>query len=97
MPRESAIERYLVRRLKSIGLRADKYVTPGRRNAPDRIVLLGKGRVFFVECKAPGEKPRPGQKREHLRLRNLGYLVETVDSRETVNTLVEFWKTNKCI
>jgi hypothetical protein len=92
MPREINIENYLVRELKKIGLRADKYQTPGRCHAPDRIVLLGKGRVFFVECKKPGERPRPGQKREHLRLRNLGYSVEVVDSRQSVDTLVDFWR-----
>ena len=88
MPRESEIEKYLVRELEKIRVRADKYSTPGRRHAPDRICLRWPGKVFFVECKAPGEKPRPGQVREFNRLRDLGFLVFVVDSKDKVDDLV---------
>lgn len=53
----------------------------GRRGAPDLLVLLPKTH-FFVEAKAPGEKPRSDQLREHTRLRKAGFRVYVVDSEE---------------
>ncbi|BAE74433.1 hypothetical phage protein [Sodalis glossinidius str. 'morsitans'] len=48
---------------------------------PDRLVVLPGGRVLFVECKAPGQKARPSQRREHDRLRALGGEVIVLDDR----------------
>ena len=56
-----------------------KFVSPGRANVPDRIKLFPVppehqeivARYFrFAEYKAPNKKPRPGQVREHDRLRD---------------------------
>jgi hypothetical protein len=44
---------------------------------------------IFVELKAPGKKPTPGQLREHARLRELGFRVEVLDSTEAVDNFVE--------
>ncbi|PHM39301.1 nuclease p44 [Xenorhabdus mauleonii] len=79
--REDVIEKHLVNEVKKAGGIAYKFVFPGRRGVPDRIVVLPKGRVVFVECKAPGEKPRPDQLREHERLRALGQKVVVLDSK----------------
>lgn len=79
--RESAIEKHLVAEVRKEGGIAYKFVSPGRRSVPDRIVLLPGGRVTFVECKAPGKKPRPEQLREHERLRALGFTVAVLDSK----------------
>lgn len=38
--------------------------------------------VHFVEAKAPGGKPTPGQLREHARLRAMGFDVQVFDSKE---------------
>ena len=77
---EKQIEAYLVARIKSLGGLALKFTSPGRRNVPDRIVLMPVGRVTFVELKAPGKKPTAGQEREHVRLWNLGFAVLVIDS-----------------
>ncbi|PIJ50648.1 nuclease [Erwinia sp. OLTSP20] len=79
--RESTIEKYLVAEVKKAGGIAYKFLSPGRRAVPDRLVLLPGGRAIFVECKAPGEKPRPEQLREHERLRALGFTVVVLDSK----------------
>ncbi|KMV67432.1 nuclease [bacteria symbiont BFo2 of Frankliniella occidentalis] len=79
--RESTIEKHLVAEVKKAGGIAYKFVSPGRRSVPDRLVLLPGGRAVFVECKAPGEKPRPEQLREHERLRGLGFIVVVLDSK----------------
>jgi len=79
--RESTIEKHLAAEVKKAGGIAYKFVSPGRRSVPDRLVLLPGGRLVFVECKAPGEKPRPDQLREHKRLRALGFNVVVLDSK----------------
>ncbi|OKP02580.1 VRR-NUC domain-containing protein [Xenorhabdus eapokensis] len=79
--REDVIEKYLVNEVKKTGGIAYKFISPGRRGVPDRIVVLPSGRVVFVECKAPDEKPRPEQLREHERLRALGHEVVVLDSK----------------
>jgi len=86
--KESVVESKFVQKIKELGGRAYKFVSPGRRNVPDRLVLLPlPSRIrsviakymWFAEIKAPGKKPRPGQEREIERLRNMGYKVEVVD------------------
>lgn len=67
--------------VKKAGGVAFKFISPGRRSVPDRIVLLPGGRIVFVECKAPGKPPRAGQLREHGRLRALGFTVVVLDSK----------------
>ncbi|MDE9499348.1 VRR-NUC domain-containing protein [Xenorhabdus bovienii] len=79
--RESVIENHLVKEIKKAGGIAYKFVSPGRRSVPDRICILPGGRVVFVECKAPGEKPRPDQLREHERLRAVGCEVVVLDNK----------------
>lgn len=85
--REDVIERHLVNEVKKAGGIAYKFVSPGRRAVPDRLVLLPGGKVIFVECKAPGEKPRPDQLREHARLFALGHQVVVLDGKD-LNDLI---------
>lgn len=80
--RESIIEKHLTAAVKAAGGIAYKFVSPGRRSVPDRIVLLPGGRIVFVECKAPGKTPRADQLREHERLRALGFSVVVLDSKD---------------
>ncbi|WP_413725376.1 VRR-NUC domain-containing protein [Sodalis sp. RH16] len=79
--RESAIEKHLRVEVKKAGGVAYKFISPGLRGVPDRVVLLPGGRIIFVECKAPGEKPRPEQLRQHARLYALGFDVVVLDSK----------------
>lgn len=79
--RERLIETHLINAVKKAGGIAYKFTSAGRRGVPDRLVLLPGGRLFFVECKAPGKRPRPEQQREHKRLQALGFEVVTLDSK----------------
>lgn len=79
--RESLIEKHLVEKVTEAGGIAYKFTSPGHRSVPDRLVLLPGGRLVFVECKAPGKKPRADQVREHERLRQLGFNVVVLDSK----------------
>ncbi len=78
---EKEIEKHLVDKVSMAGGLALKFTSPARRNVPDRICLFPRGRVVFVECKAPGKKPTAGQQREHDRLRHLGFPVVVMDSK----------------
>lgn len=85
--RESTIENYLVERVKAMGGECRKLRWIGRNGAPDRIVMLN-GQVIFIELKAPGEKAKPHQVREHERMRRMGQRVEVVDSCERVDEVL---------
>lgn len=56
-----------------------KFTSPGRRHVVDRVWVTPRGRVAWIEFKAPGEPPRAGQHRERVRLRERGQLVYTID------------------
>lgn len=88
--RESAIEDYLVKRVKELGGEVRKVQWIGRRGAPDRVVLLPTlvPPIVWVELKATGEVPEPHQSREHKRMRDMGQRVEVIDSLEGVDRLL---------
>lgn len=86
---ESDIERRLVREVERIGGWAPKWVSPGNRGVPDRIVLLPNGRVVFVELKAPGGRMAPLQKRWAKILRSLGHQVYRISSVEEVDKFIQ--------
>ena len=95
--REVIIEKALVTETERRGGLAYKLTVPGRRNVPDRLLLLPGGRVIFVECKAPGQAVRPGQRRELERLQALGFQATVLDSPDNawifdgVNEAPEVW------
>lgn len=82
---ERDVEQHLVTRIKELGGVAYKFTSPARRSVPDRLVLLPDGKAIFVELKAPGKHPTELQKREHDRLRALGFRVLVLDSKGAVN------------
>ena len=91
--RERDIEAYLRDQVKAIGGIAYKFVSPGNAGVPDRLVLLPGERVVFVELKAPGRQPTPLQLRQQRRIRDLGFTVLVIDSKEGVD---EFIKGVRC-
>lgn len=86
--REHEIEQRLVKRCKERGLMCLKFVSPGLRGVPDRLVLWPGGTAEFVEVKAPGEKPTPQQLRRHDELRKLGFMVSVIDDVAGVEAFV---------
>lgn len=81
--RESVIEKALVKAVNAAGGHCRKVQFIGHRGAPDRLVML-PGRVVWVELKAPGEKAKPHQVREHQRLAEAGQRVLVIDSIEMI-------------
>ena len=87
--KESAIEAYLVSRIRRIGGVCFKFVSPGMVGVPDRIVILPSGELVWVELKRPNGVVSSIQKRMHARLRALMQDVKVVRSIEEIDKL--FW------
>jgi hypothetical protein len=85
---ENNVENYLNREVKKLGGRAAKFVSPGLRGVPDRIVLLPGGKMVFIELKAPGEKPRKQQMYRMKQIEDLGFKTYTIDSYEAVKEFI---------
>lgn len=86
--RENPIEVYLRRRVKAAGGKCYKWVSPGLKGVPDRIVLFPGARLCFVETKATGKKPRKDQARRHAEIWLLGFPVLIIDSKALVDSFV---------
>ncbi|MFP7271993.1 VRR-NUC domain-containing protein [Bacillus safensis] len=86
--REKDIEKYLREQVKRIKGVAYKFESPGNIGVPDRLVLLPGGKVYFVELKAPGRKPRPTQIRQQKRIKDLGNEVYVIDSFVGVDVFI---------
>ena len=81
---ERDIEQKLVKAVKAKGGLAPKFVSPGFDGVPDRIVLLPRGRIAFIELKANGRKLRPLQVKRKRQLEALGFSVYCVSSTEQI-------------
>lgn len=84
--RESAVESLFVQLAEADGWEVRKLTWPGRRGAPDRIIMRGPAppALVFVELKAPKGRLSVTQKREHARLRAMGFRVVVLWSCEMV-------------
>jgi len=98
MTPEGKIEAYLKKCVLASGGRIRKLSWPGHRGAPDRMVWWPLGErtlgmllphVEFVEVKAPGKKATKQQQREHKKLREDGFVVWVINSKERVDALVD--------
>lgn len=95
--RERDIENYLVERVKALGGEVRKVVWPGRRNAPDRVVMLSHRRrsPLWVEVKHPDtghlfpmNPHERAQHREHERMRDMGQWVYVIWTKAQVDEVL---------
>jgi hypothetical protein len=86
---ECVIEKSLVDQVKRIGGKAYKFVSPGNRGVPDRILLLPGGRIVFVELKSSSGKSTPIQMQKQKEIAKLGFPVFVVNSKAGVNQLLK--------
>ena len=84
---EHSVAQALTRAAADAGLVVRKLRWEGRVGAPDYIILAS-GRAFFVETKAPGEKPRPSQLAEFARLEKCGFPVAVVDTEDAARQAI---------
>ena len=94
---EKELEAYLVKRVKELGGRSYKWVSPGNVGVPDRIVLLKVAPehaeivsryVKFVELKQPGKRPTAVQRVVMAQLRALDFRATWTDSKEGVDEIL---------
>lgn len=87
--RESSVESELTECVELLGWECWKFTTPGKRGPPDRILLGSGGRIVFVETKRPkGGRLFSWQKRNHEKLRALGFRVEVLWTLEQVRAFL---------
>lgn len=86
---EKSTEQKLVKAVKAKGGLAPKFVSPGFDGVPDRIVLLPRGRIAFIELKAKGRKMRPLQVRRKRQLESLGFSVYCIDSPDQIGGILD--------
>lgn len=88
MAQEKKIEDYLTKNVERIGGMCVKFPPIFFAGFPDRIVLVPKGIIVFVELKAPNGVASPLQLIVHKRLRKIGFRVEIINSKEEVDGFV---------
>lgn len=87
---EKEVEKYLTRKVESLGGRCLKWTSPGTTGLPDRIVLLPGRCIIFVEMKRPkGSRVEALQKYWRRVLRGLGFPAYIAYTRQAVDALLE--------
>ena len=87
--REKEVEQKLVKAVKLKGGLCFKFTSPGFNGVPDRLVLLPKGRIAFIELKAPGKKPRALQIRRMKQLSALGFACYVLDNIDEIGGVID--------
>ncbi len=86
---ESTLEKRLRLEVGKHGGLALKFISPGKRGVPDRLVLVPMGRAVFVEMKAPSKPLEPLQKKRTEELKNLGFKVYKIDSNTDIKNFIQ--------
>ena len=86
--RESDIETDVRVGVEAKGGLCLKFISPGRRGVPDRIVITRRGNTIYVETKAPGGRLESWQERCHAELRKRKCRVEVIWTPEQVNVFL---------
>lgn len=84
---EKNLEKRLKEYVKGFGGLGLKWISPGIRGVPDRLLFLPGGVLFIVETKSARGKTRPAQKVIHQKLTDLGFKVYLIKP-ENLNDLI---------
>ena len=86
---EAQIERKLTQGVKAAGGMCMKFISPNLPGAPDRVVLLPGGRLYFVELKTGAGRLAGIQAHVIGELRKLGADARVLFGLEAVNAFLE--------
>lgn len=86
---ESTLEKRLRLEVKKHGGQALKFISPGKRGVPDRLILKSGGQAVFVEMKDAGKSLEPLQCKRTDELRRLGFKVYKIDSIEDIRDFIQ--------
>jgi len=87
--REREIELILRKATAERGGFCLKFAPANWVGAPDRLVILPKGKMGFVEVKAPGQRARPLQRVRHRQLAELGCFVAVLDDPNQISAILD--------
>lgn len=65
-----------------------KWGAPGRVGVPDRLLFMPDGRLYLVELKRPGGRPRASQLAFHAKLERRGFHVHVVDDADAFYRMI---------
>ena len=85
---EKVIERSLNKAINELGGWSIKLLSAFIKGLPDRVCLLPKGKIIFVEVKSTGKKPTKAQQLVHKRLTDLGFKVYVIDKIHDIDELI---------
>nr|DAN88233.1 MAG TPA: Nuclease [Caudoviricetes sp.] len=88
---ERDVERYLIKECEKRGWLCWKFVSPGRRGVPDRIVIRPGG-VAFVEVKRKGGRVSPLQIRRIEELTRLVIPARVVKTKGEIDEMIREWE-----
>jgi len=86
---EKSTEHKLTLIVKAIGGIAPKLTSPGFSGMPDRLVLLPRGKIAFVELKSSGKHLRPLQVKRKRQLEALGFSVYCIDHPDQIGGVLD--------
>ena len=86
---EKDIEKRLTAEIRKKGGIAYKWTSPGNTGVPDRIIVMPKGRVYFVELKTDTGRLSEIQKKQIDRLRLRGCDVRVLYVLEQVEEFIK--------
>lgn len=89
-PLEKSIENVLRKAVEAEGGLCLKWVCPGHKGVPDRMILFPGGIIAFVELKRPGAKVKAGGLQEWWRQRlvELGFPCYEISTVKQIQQLV---------
>ena len=85
---EKELEKKLRDKVKKLGGKAYKFVSPGNAGVMDRIVLMPGGIIYFVEMKRPGGKLSKLQIVQKRTIEKLGFNVLIISSEQELNDFI---------
>ncbi|MCT4686066.1 VRR-NUC domain-containing protein [Vallitalea sp.] len=86
---EKLIEKKLREEIRKLGGRAEKFIPTYFVGAPDRLILMSGGKVYWVETKSTGDKLRDIQQTRKKQLEKLGFKVYKVDSQQALDRFIK--------
>lgn len=92
---ERDIARYLVDRVHELGGEAYKFTSPSHRGVFDRLIVMPRGVVWFVELKSPTGRMSRLQELFQKRLTELGQRNVVLSSKDAVNNFIEILKSEQ--
>lgn len=86
---EKYLEKRLREEIRKAGGLAIKFTSPYFTGMPDRLVLMPKGKIWFVEIKSTGKKLKDIQEAQAKKLKELGFNTRLIDTKTELDSFIE--------